>query len=94
MFSSDNDLTTSMPSADDLLAIMCIISRSKQVVVAILTLNKYPLLLFSKNCLEIKILDSMLVIHVFENTLSTKGHTLNIQYCSCLYQVLANLNCI
>ena len=85
MFSSGNDLTTSMQSADDLLAIMCIISRSKQVVVAILTLNKYPLLLFSKNCLEIKILDSMLVIHVFENTLSTKGHTLNIRYCPCLY---------
>ena len=85
MFSSDNDLTTCMQSADDLLAIMCIISRSKQVVVAILTLNKYPLLLFSKNCLEIKILDSMLVIHVFENTLSTKGHTLNIRYCPCLY---------
>ena len=59
MFSSDNDLTTCMQSADDLLAIISIISRSKQPVVAILTLNKYPLLLFSKNCLEIKILDNM-----------------------------------
>ena len=85
MFSSDNDLTTCMQSADDLLAIISVIGRSKQPVVAILTLNKYPLLLFSKNCLEIKILDSMLVIHVFENTLSTKGHTLNIRYCPCLY---------